>query len=133
MITKLRKQNFNDDLKDRSLRKRLMNPVAKDSKSPSERKSFSREERMQIVIDGQSNLRSIEEICVDEGITTDTFNKWTKELLRNGSEVKFQDTEIDSWKQEDKFRIVIEGKSGETSIAEICRRESITERGGPND
>jgi len=92
-----------------------------------ERKSFTMNERTSIVVEAQSGRRTINEICSREQITSTTFQQWTAEFLKNEknedqSDLKFRKKLSD----DEKFRIVIEGKTGETSIAEICHRENIT-------
>jgi len=89
------------------------------------KKFLSFEDRMKIVIEGQGSSITINDICNREGISPLTFHKWTQEFLKinnNDSSLIEQKSPSDV----DKFKIVIEGKSGETSIAEICRREDIS-------
>ena len=107
---------FNDNIfvsyrKKKSLRKR--------------KKVLSFEDRMKIVIEGQGTTISINEICAREGITSLTFHKWTQDFLKiynNNSHLLEKKSPLEI----KKFEIVIEGKTGETSIPEICRRENIT-------
>ena len=92
------------------------------------KKFFSQAEKNRIVIEGQSGNSDIGEICIREGITPQTFYDWTQEFLEvnvenNSAIVNPPKKRTDG----DKFSIVLEGKSGETSIPEICRRENITQ------
>lgn len=127
MITKLQKLNYFADSVNRPPDLERMSPFQKRKNRVKKAKVFKEEEKLRIVIDGQTNLIPLEELCLKEGISLDTFNQWTKEyLINNGS--PSSNTQIGSkTKPEYKYRIVIEGKSGETSIAEICRRENISQ------
>jgi lipopolysaccharide/colanic/teichoic acid biosynthesis glycosyltransferase/transposase-like protein len=91
-------------------------------------KNFTLSQKNMIVIEGQSGESSIGEICIREGITPATFYQWTQDFLQ------IENKKIDSdvagtgvLSEDDRFRIVIEGKTGETSIAEICKREQISQ------
>lgn len=117
MITKLQKPTFFDDLKGRSYSSNFLSPINRSKGTPQTKKIFTKDEKIKIVIDGQSNVIPIEELCQKEGISIGTFNQWTKEFL----------TTSDERAEDDKFRVVIEGKTGATSIAELCRREDISQ------
>lgn len=124
MITKLLKLNFSEERQkdDRSLLN-FRSTSAAMMRIPTYRK-FTFERKMEIVIEGQIESVKIEDLCLREGITLETFNKWTDQLLTGSEEsLKLKKEHFDD---DDKFNIVIEGKSGEKSIAEICRREGIT-------
>ena len=123
MDIKLQNHIYFDEPKSRRYWNNVMSPVVREKISPLKRKTFSKEEKIRIVIDGQSNVLSIEDLCAKEGINVDTFNNWTKEFLSAPG----VDVETIQRSEEDKFRIVIEGKTGVTSVAEICRREKITQ------
>ncbi|MEL4455475.1 sugar transferase [Lutimonas vermicola] len=125
MITKLQKPIFFDDLNGRSYRSNFFGPVKKSMRGPQTKKFFTKDEKIRIIMDGQSNVIPIEELCRNEGIAVSTFNLWTKEFL-SAPAVK-QQKETEGITENHKFRVVIEGKSGETSVAEICRRENITQ------
>lgn len=127
MITKLQKPTFFDEFRGRSYRSNLMKPLNGVKRTPPAKKYFSKQEKIRIVIDGQSNVLPIEELCDQEGISIKTFNKWTKEFLSVSHDELEENTQLDNRKEDDKFRIVIEGKSGATSIAQICRREQISQ------
>ena len=127
MITKLQKPTFFDEFKGRSYRSSLLSPVPKSKKPSRVKTTFSEKEKIRIVIDGQSNVMPIEELCKNEGITIKTFNDWTKEFLMAPKPSIESDSQVEEIREDEKFRIVIEGKSGQTSIAEICRRENITQ------
>ena len=89
------------------------------------KRKLSFEDKMKIVIEGQGGAITINEICVREGITPMIFHQWTQDFLKiNNDNSNALDVKAPS--DINKFKIVIEGKSGETSIAEICRRENIT-------
>ncbi len=124
MDIKLQNPIFFNDPKGRSYWSNLLRPIAHEKTSPSKKKTFTNEEKIRIVIDGQSNVLPIEDLCSKEGIDVKTFNNWTKEFLSAPNTSVDEDARIEQRKEEDKFRIVIEGKTGITSIAEICRRAS---------
>jgi lipopolysaccharide/colanic/teichoic acid biosynthesis glycosyltransferase/transposase-like protein len=97
-------------------------------KSQERSEDFSFEEKMKIIVEGQSGKTTIDDICIRESISTKTFFKWSEEFLNlNASLDEHVSLEAKDLKEDEKFNIVIEGKSGETSIAEICRRESISQ------
>ncbi|MDN3643392.1 sugar transferase [Lutimonas halocynthiae] len=127
MITKLQKPTFFDDLKGPSYRSNFLSPINRSNGFPQTKKIFTKDEKVRIVIDGQSNVIPIEKLCQKEGISIGTFNKWTKEFLSASALNAKEGVETDKRAADEKFRVVIEGKSGTTSIAEICRRENITQ------
>ncbi len=127
MDIKLQNPIFFDQLKGSSYWSNLLTSKSRERKSLPINKTFTNKEKIRIVIDGQSNVLPIEELCSNEGIDAGTFNKWTKEFLSSPHANVDEKTRIEQRKEEDKFRIVIEGKSGVSSIAEICRREQITQ------
>jgi lipopolysaccharide/colanic/teichoic acid biosynthesis glycosyltransferase/transposase-like protein len=128
MITKLQNKSFIEEVKERIYRNNILNAFRIENKALDKNKQFSLEERVKIVIEGQSDSKSILQLCAREGITPIIFNQWTQEFLKTntfGSKIKSSD--IKELTEDQKFNIVIEGKSGLTSIAEICRRENITQ------
>lgn len=91
------------------------------------KKCHSDKEIINLVIEGQSNDKSVDEICSREGISMKTFYQWTQDFLNNNQkESSVQPKSLTKISDEDKFKIVIEGKNGESSIAEICNRENIS-------
>ena len=96
--------------------------------NPKDKKHFSLEERENIVIIGQSTNLTLIEFCQKERITIHQFNLWSNEFLSRKKEDLLIDeittTELPS---DDKHRIVLEGHNGEYSVAEICRKENITQ------
>ncbi len=122
MITKLHQEN----LRKRKQRTKSVPTVVDNNTVVDNKKlSFNNKEKMRIVMNGQSNAMPIEELCQLEGISIDTFQKWTKDFLNN--DLLEADEEFDNHLSgaEQRFKIVIEGKTGQTSVAEICRREGI--------
>ncbi len=126
MITKLQNFNFFDEILSGGYYRSYMNPLGNTVEKKHANKQFSEEDKIRIVIDGQSNLAPLEEICAHEGISIETFYQWTNQYLSEFVQDGTQAAGVEVRKDEDKFRIVIEGKSGQTSIAEICRREGIS-------
>lgn len=121
MIIKLQNQNFLTQLRQRNSSTVKLETA---NKVPSKKESrFSLSERTRIVVEGQGDKISLEDLCLREGISLGTFDKWTREFLdRNETTEEKRELTL-----EEKFNIVIEGQSGKTSIAEICRREGITQ------
>ena len=123
MNTKLHKTNIINKLNYQSLNNR--NVI---SDNVIENKVFSLDERTEIVIEAQSSEISIESICAREGILLSVFYQWTQEFLRKTSIDSNSNVSVEKeFSDEEKFSIVIEGTSGVSSIAEICRREDITQ------
>ena len=128
MITKLQNQSFIEGIKQRITPRFNLNSNSKESEVFHKKKKFSLEEKSRIVIEGQSSKMAIDQICAREGITPYIFYQWTHDFLTNNKlESKNKIPVLKELNQEDKFKIVIEGKSGISSIAEICRREGITQ------
>ncbi len=127
MITKLQNQSFIDEVKQRVAKKVIPNFNRNKNNVLHGRKKFSLEERTRIVIEGQSAKMTIDRICAREGITPPMFYQWTHDFLNtNKLNVENNVPVLKEFDQERIFKIVIEGKSGLTSVAEICRREGIT-------
>ncbi|MCA0931076.1 sugar transferase [Lutimonas saemankumensis] len=125
MVTKLQTQNFIGDLRQKILRQNLVYPKPKNR---FDEKVFSRKEKLRIIVEGQSNQLSIEEICFRENIDTQVFSKWTNEFL-SGEYDQNTDSGTDHdvlFTNERKYQIVIEGQTGISSIAKICNREGIS-------
>lgn len=89
------------------------------------REQFNDNEKMEVVVEGQSSDLSIDEFCAAKGISTESFNEWSKMFL-NARDTEEIDVSKFEKKPEYKFRCVLEGRSGQLSISEICRREGIT-------
>jgi lipopolysaccharide/colanic/teichoic acid biosynthesis glycosyltransferase/transposase-like protein len=117
MIINLQNQGFIEKVKNQIKSKNILK----------QEKIFSPEERMKIVVEGQSAKMTIDQICAREGITPAIFYQWTQNFLHNNFEYKVDSPQLKEFDEEDKFRIVIEGKTGMTSIAQLCRRENITQ------
>jgi len=84
---------------------------------------FSEDEKTRIVVEGQSGQITIGQLCLRENITPEVFLSWSKEFLT----AKVNNTVETVSNEDDKFRIVLEGLNGEFSVAEICKRENITQ------
>jgi len=123
MDIKLQNHIYFDEPKSRRYWTNVLSPIVRERISPLKKRKFSKEEKIRIVIDGQSNVLPIEDLCANEGINVATFKNWTKEFL-SAPELNVETVQRT---EQDKFRIVIEGKTGVTSVAEICRREKITQ------
>ena len=95
----------------------------KSSFSLTPQRYFREEDKIRIVVEGQSEQTAIDEICKRENITTEVFFKWSKDLIDNRIPIEKKS----ECHEDDKFRIVLEGLNGEFSIAEICKRENITQ------
>lgn len=94
----------------------------------SSKRKFSTEERTRIVIEGQSAKLTIDQICAKEGITPQIFYQWTDDFLEiNNSKTNKVYSPFKKFDKEYRFNIVIEGKSRKNSVAEICRRENISQ------
>jgi len=127
MITKLQNLNFINEVRQRVYRVSNNHSFKEESSRLDNAKKFSLEDRIKIVVEGQSGAISVDDMCDREGINSSIFNQWTQDFLNSkiDSTVTKELTEKEK-EEEEKFRIVIEGKSGETSVAEICKRENIT-------
>ncbi len=85
---------------------------------------FSEEEKINLVIEGQSGEISIADLCEREKITPENFMLWSEEVLSQKASLPKIEQKFD---EDDKYRIVLEGMNGEFNIAEICKRENITQ------
>lgn len=129
MITKLQNQSFIDDevkqrnnLNSDSRYNEIRDNVLKNVKH------FTQEERTRIVIEGQGNEISIQDICIRVGISPLLFYQWTQEFLNiKNIESDTGNIVLTELTSDTKFKIVIEGRTGTSSIAEICRRENISQ------
>ncbi len=90
-------------------------------------RSLSYEDKIRIVVEGQSGKIAIDKICLREGITQTVFNQWTGEFLKNKSGTVNPSTVKKQFSKDDKYRIVLEGNNGTYSIAEICKKEGISQ------
>lgn len=89
--------------------------------------TFTEKDKVRIVLEGQSGSLTVSEVCNKEHISLSTFHKWTKEVLFFKQETpKKEPLSVGNFSEYHKSQIVIEGKSGETSIDEICKREKIS-------
>lgn len=129
MITKLLNQKLFEGIKD-TLHSRNERFVKEDGIIDLNNKYFSNQEKTRIVVEGQSGLISLSELCAKEGISEYIFQQWTNEFIQGkfylssesgNTSLEEKDVSIDKQKE-----IVLEVKSGQTSVAEICRRENIS-------
>ena len=125
MIKRLQKESFLEAENSRKFNDNIFISYRKKNRFRTRKKARSFEDRMKIVIEGQGGTITINEICKREGISSLTFHQWTQDFLKIYN-VKSHLLEEKSPLEVKKFEIVIEGKTGETSVAEICRRENIT-------
>ena len=126
MKTKLPNQNYFEELKKPFYLNSFVT-IGRGINVLNGKRHFSTKEKTKIVIEGQSGKSAIDKICIREDITHSIFNQWTQEFLKIDSPSKnLKDPTLKKISEDDKFRIVIEGKSGETSVAEICKREQIS-------
>ena len=86
--------------------------------------SFSKEDRKRLVLEANNSGISIEELCDREGISVKTLQDWSRKIS-NEELLQSYSGERVIWSQDEKFKIVLEGRSGESSVAEICNREKI--------
>ena len=126
MITKLQNKNFIRELRERRSNLEVLEPVAAMDLVHDKKDELSYEERMQLVVEFQGSDITLESICERERISQDTFLQWNEEFLKLGSHDLTSKDKVKSFSENEKYEIVIEGKSGNTSVAEICRRENIT-------
>ncbi len=117
MITKLQNQSFIEKVKNQINSNNILK----------QEKFFSLKERMKIVIEGQSAKMTIDQICSREGITPVIFYQWTQNILHSNFESKVDSSKFKGLTEDEKFKIVIEGKTGMTSIAQLCRRENVSQ------
>jgi len=122
MIIKLQNQNFLTQIRQRIISNGAASVEFEENVPVKNGNKFSLADRTRLVIEGQGKEISLKDLCLREGISLRTFDEWTKEFLEGKGETQRKE----KLTQEEKFNIVIEGKTGETSIAEICRRENIT-------
>ena len=127
MISKLPKLNPSVGIKQIIFKNSLLNSTNGNGSSY-KNKEFTSKEKARIVIAGQSGNSSIGEICIKEGISPETFYKWSQDFLNTNTQINYiKSSSFKELSDDEKFRIVIEGKNGETSVAEICKRENITQ------
>jgi len=127
MLTKLQSQNFFEEVKQRIYYKNRLRLSKNENVKIEKQKGTTVEDRMKIVVDGQSGNISIDDLCLKEDISSKTFYKWSQEFLTlNSVGSKEEKSKRQKFLDEEKYKIVLEGKNGEFSIAEICRRENIS-------
>ena len=127
MEIKLQKQSFIEEIK-RNLLTKVKNEQVLRPKVIPLKSQFSQEFRSKIVVEGQANVHLIPIVCQREGISISTFNDWTKEFIGDTELIKNKTVANEKHLSKDqRFKIVLEGKGGYTSIAEICRREGISQ------
>ena len=91
-------------------------------------KDFTFKDKERIVVEGQSNPDNIDEICRREGINSFLFLEWSEDILKHDKSVNAEIARKSNLDNQDyRFRIVLEGKNGETSVGEICKRENLTQ------
>ena len=83
MITKLHESHFNVESKKKDPPRYLRKTFVKEDNLATDLVKFSKEDKIRIVIEGQSSQISIAELCSREGITLRTFNNWTNDYLLN--------------------------------------------------
>lgn len=127
MLIRLQNQNFFDAVKKRIYYNNGLNSTKNEIVKIKEQKKFTIEKRMKIVADGQSGNILINDLCLKEGISPETFQEWSQEFLtlKNGDS-NVEKIKIKNFLDDEKYKIVLEGRNGEFSIAEICRRENIS-------
>ena len=126
MKTNLPKQDFSERVKKRVYRNNLPDS-AKNGSITNGNKRFTQEDKIRIVVEGQSSSLTIGEFCIRERITPSAFYQWSQEFLHiENQKSDINTSNLNGFTDEEKFKIVIEGKSGETSIPEICKREDIS-------
>lgn len=128
MITKLQNQNFNQKFTVSYAATDVQEPLTSVDVNSEQPAELSLDKRMDLIVEFQSSEISIEDICSRERISQETFLEWNDEFLKLSSVGNFKKNPKtkNSYTENEKFQIVIEGKCGDLSIAEICRRENIS-------
>ena len=90
------------------------------------KKQWSREERYRIVLELQAGYADAKKISEREGIEYEILTGWTQEFLGQGISDAKEIVHSDSLTDDEKYRLVLEGINGESSVAEICRRQDIS-------
>lgn len=93
-------------------------------------KLFSNKKIQDLIVEGQGGERTIGEICGREGITPSQFYEWSYEFINSkksiGNIVNSRDVKY--YAEDEKHRIVLDGLSGSISVAELCRKEQISQK-----
>ena len=127
MITKLPKLNFPEGIQQIIYRKNLLNSTNGNG-GGNKKKEFTSKEKTKIVVEGQAGKNTIGKICIKNGITPEIFYQWSQDFLNiDKKNTNIHSPTFKKLSDDEKFNIVIEGKNGKTSIAEICKRENITQ------
>jgi len=127
MKTELLKLNFLEGNQQIIYRKNLLNSTNGNG-GRNRKKEFTSKEKTRIVIEGQASKDSIGEICIENGISPEIFHQWSQDFLNiDKKNINVHSFVFKKLSDDEKFNIVIEGKNGETSIREICKRENITQ------
>lgn len=127
MNIKLHEKKFIEEFKKRG-RLSLRSLSSKPKSSSRQIMTHSVKDKMNIVVEGQSGLTSVQDICQREGIDQKTYLQWTDDFLKNHKSLNVEGLEFQSkLSDEGRFNIVIEGLSGHTAVAEICKREKISQ------
>lgn len=128
MSIKLQNQSFFEEVKQRIYYNNRLSLVKNKNVKIKIQKKFTIEDRIKIVIEGQSGNISIGDLCLKEGILPKVFYKWSQEFLTlKNVDFKEYKSEKKKFLDDEKYKIVLEGRNGEFSIAEICRRENISQ------
>lgn len=127
METKLLKQDFFKHFRRRSKEKYFSNTLSDSNKIVCKNIFFSNEDKIRIVVEGQSGMTTIDKICCREGILPAVFNEWTQDFLMGKYKNIINVQPVQKQLSDDeRYRIVLEGNNGSFSIAEICKNESVT-------
>ena len=75
---------------------------------PSQDLSYTKEEKIKILIEGLSSKYSISEFCLWKGINSNLYFKWSKELARNAfiNENRLKLRELETWKIKTENRLL---------------------------
>lgn len=87
--------------------------------------SLSEDDKMDLVVEGQSSELSLDEFCRSKGVELKVFSEWTDQLINSETELLTNDSK-ESTTEEVIGNLVTEVLNGELSVAELCRRESIS-------
>ena len=128
MKTKLLHQSILDKYQN-VFRKSFLNFANIDNKSVNKKKKFTLKEKTNLIINSESGKRSIDEICFKERIAPESVYQRSKNFLSIDEEKIAVNSRpmFNELSDDEKFEIIIKGKNGETSIAELCKRENITQ------
>ncbi len=127
MNTKLLSLNFPENVLVREARKKGYPSIKFRKGNANKLKELSVAERVKLVIEGQSSKMSISDFCLRNKISLKQFSSWTHDYLTANSSIESEFLSESIVNDDLKWSVVKEAKSGVKSVAEICRREEISQ------